>query len=147
MKVLKENLNFDWCCESEDDYKRLYIMHSMAYSCVIGAKWGDYHCANSGDYHCANWGDYQCANWGDLSFCQMGRFCLQVPNGAIIILCQLGRYPDHGLDFISCIICTKFISLTIYLYLAFDFYVVSVLLFSSSMFLCLYECIFVVQEY
>jgi len=43
-------------------------MHSMAYSCVIGVKWGDYHCAN----------------WGDLSVSQLGRFII-LPNGAICL--------------------------------------------------------------
>jgi len=74
MKVLKGSLNFDLSCESDNDFKRLFIMHSMAYSCVIGAKWGDYHCAKSSDYHCAN--------WGDLSVCQLGRF---------VFRCQMGR--------------------------------------------------------
>ena len=45
-----------------------------------------------------------CANWGDfISNCQMGRFVFWVPNGANTLLgalnsmCQMGRYPDHGL--------------------------------------------------
>jgi hypothetical protein len=44
-------------------------MHSMAYSCVIGA------------------------NWGDLSLCRLGRFIL-VPNGAI---CHSAKWADFVL--------------------------------------------------
>ena len=58
-------------------------MHSMAYSYVIGAKWGD--------YHCANWGDYHCANWGDLSVFQMGRFVFRYQMERFVFRYQMER--------------------------------------------------------
>ena len=57
----------------------------MAYSCVIGAKWGDYHCVNWGDYHCVNWGDYHCVNWGDYHCANWGNLSLGAKWGDIRI--------------------------------------------------------------
>ena len=61
-------------------------------------------------------------SWGAIYYVLNGRFII-VPIGAISGSCS---------SCISCIICIKFIFLFIYLYSAFDFYVVSVLLFFLS---------------